>query len=171
MTCKHFRHWLGCVWSLTWLWAFWLVCCTWGSGTRPVNGWTMPASCSSACSSLCSQHWCRQSWLVSKSWLLKWSHAIWLQVLVSVLARTWFSVICSCQNKICKSVNLMCWRIIPEQEVSVCFSSHRDGRVCEGTFELLVQCEGLLPGKDNGWHAFPGGCTCCISRKKLGKLV
>lgn len=33
--------------------------------------------------------------------------------------------------------------------------SHWDGCVCEGTSELLVQCEGLLPGKDNGRHALP----------------
>lgn len=158
MTCTNFRHWLGCVWSLTWLWAFWLVCCTWGLGTRPVNGWTTQASSSSACSSLCSQHWCRQSWLVSNSWLLQCSHVIWLKVTVPVLERTWFSVICWCQNKICK-LTIMCWRIIPKQSMFVCFSSHWDGCVCEGTSELLVQCEGLLPGKDNGRHALPGGCT------------
>lgn len=36
------------------------------------------------------------------------------------------------------------------------FSSPRDGCVSKGTSELLVQPEGLLSGKDNGWHSIPG---------------
>lgn len=60
--CSHWssRCWLTWGSPLTSGLAFWLVCCTWASGTRPRRFWVTRGSCSSPCCSWCSPLWCPQ---------------------------------------------------------------------------------------------------------------